>query len=71
MIEELHLAKVSTWGETRQEATERLIEALGRFEIEGIKTTIPSNFFILRNKDFQAGNFDTGFIHRLSGEGGH
>lgn len=65
------LAKVVAWGENRQEARERLIEALGRFEIEGVKTTIPLNFFILKSKAFQDGVFDTGFIQRLSGSRGY
>jgi acetyl/propionyl-CoA carboxylase alpha subunit len=59
------LAKVISWGVNRRESRERLIEALGRFEIEGIRTTIPSNLSILKSREFQEGQVDTGFIQRL------
>jgi acetyl-CoA carboxylase biotin carboxylase subunit len=61
------LAKVIAWGSERAEASNRLIEALADFKIEGIKTTIPLNLAILKRPEFLAGNIDTGFIdkHRL------
>lgn len=65
------LAKVISWGLNRQEARGLLIEALGSIEIEGVKTTIPSNIFILKSEEFQEGAFDTCFIERLSGATTH
>jgi acetyl-CoA carboxylase biotin carboxylase subunit len=62
------LAKVITWGTTRPEASNRLIQALTDFNVEGIKTTIPANFFILKSQGYMDGNFDTGFIADISGE---
>jgi len=59
------LAKVIGWGPTRPESATRLIEALNDFHVEGIKTTIPLNLMILKNRNFVDGNYDTGFIEEL------
>ncbi len=59
------LAKVIAWGSERAEATNRLIEALADFKIEGIKTTIPLNLAILKRPEYLAGNIDTGFIDNI------
>jgi acetyl-CoA carboxylase biotin carboxylase subunit len=59
------LAKVIAWGSERAEASNRLIEALADFKIEGIKTTIPLNLAILKRPEYLAGNIDTGFIDNI------
>lgn len=64
------LAKVIAWGETRQEAAERLVKALGDFRVEGIKTTIPTNLLILGSPRYLSGDMDTGFIDALFAEAG-
>ena len=35
------IAKLITWGHTRQEAIQRMERALSEFHIRGVKTTIP------------------------------
>lgn len=62
------LAKVISWGQTRQEATGRLWEALERFRIEGVKTTIPANLHILKHLRFAQGDVSTHFMNELSFE---
>lgn len=64
------LAKVIAWGETRQEAAERLVKALGEFRVAGIKTTIPANLLILSSPKYLNGDMDTGFIDALYAETG-
>lgn len=59
------IAKVIAWGSERAEASNRLIEALADFKIEGIKTTIPLNLAILKRPEFLAGDIDTGFIDNI------
>jgi len=59
------LAKVIAWGENRSEATERLLKALSEFQVEGIKTTIPANLYILSSPRYRSGDLDTGFIDDL------
>lgn len=52
---------------SRHEAIESMIRCLSEFQIEGIKTSIPLQLQILRNKAFREGEIDTGFIERLRG----
>jgi acetyl/propionyl-CoA carboxylase alpha subunit len=39
--------------------------ALAEYRVEGIMTTIPFFTFIMNNPEFNAGQFDTGFIDRI------
>ncbi len=61
------IAKLIVWGENRDAAREGMIRALEAFKVDGVKTTIPVHLQIMRNEDFAAGNYDTGFIGRLLG----
>jgi acetyl-CoA carboxylase, biotin carboxylase subunit len=60
------VAKLITHGKDRQEAIQRMKRALDMFVIEGVHTSIPLHEQILADEDFLAGNFDTGFLTRLS-----
>lgn len=50
---------------TRAEAIECALRALGEFHVEGVRTTIPLHQQILRNEKFRAGEVDTGFVERV------
>ena len=56
------LAKLIAWGATRDEAMQRLIEAIDEFEVEGVATTLAFGKFVLQHEAFRSGNFDTNFI---------
>jgi pyruvate carboxylase subunit A len=56
------LAKLITWGKNRDEARQRLIEAIDNFEIEGVATTLQFGKFVLEHEAFISGKFDTHFI---------
>lgn len=56
------IAKVITWGESREEATVRMRRALGETVIEGIKTNIPLHLRILENPAFPKADFYTKWI---------
>jgi acetyl-CoA carboxylase biotin carboxylase subunit len=56
------VAKVITWGDTREEATARMIRALQEFVVEGIKTNIPLHLRILQNPAFAKADFYTKWI---------
>lgn len=60
------LAKLITFGGTRNEAILRMQRALEEFIIEGIKTTIPFHKSVIANKEFQEGNYHTGFLDELN-----
>ncbi len=61
------IAKLIVWGPDRDAARKGMIKALESFRVSGVKTTIPVHLEIMRNKDFAAGHYDTGFIGRLLG----
>lgn len=56
------IAKMITYGMTRDEAIIKMKRALGEFAIGGVKTNIDFQYEILTNKDFVKGNYDTSFI---------
>jgi len=59
------LAKLITWGETRDEAIVRMRWALDEYVVEGIQTTVPFHQRVLRDEEFLSGDLDTGYIGRL------
>jgi acetyl-CoA carboxylase biotin carboxylase subunit len=56
------IAKVITWGETREEAINIMKEALKEFQVSGIKTSIPFHIKMLENEDFLNNNYDTKYL---------
>ena len=56
------LAKLIAWGRNRQEAIQRLIEAIDDFQIEGVATTLPFGKFVLQHDAFTSGHFNTNFV---------
>ena len=60
------LAKLIVWDETRERATERMLKALGEFEIAGVGNNIAFLSRLLDHAEFRAGIVDTGLIARES-----
>jgi acetyl-CoA carboxylase biotin carboxylase subunit len=58
------IAKVITWGIDRDAAIARMSRALGEYIIEGIETTIPFHMWVMRDKHFASGEFDTSYIDK-------
>ncbi|OUM84812.1 MAG: acetyl-CoA carboxylase biotin carboxylase subunit [Bacillus thermozeamaize] len=56
------IAKVITWGRTREEAIARMRRALEEFVIEGVETTIPFHLQVLNHPKFLAGDINTKFL---------
>jgi acetyl-CoA carboxylase biotin carboxylase subunit len=59
------IAKLIVWGETREEAIQRLKRSLDEFVVEGIKTTIPFHQYVIQTPEFISGDFDTHFIEKI------
>ena len=59
------LAKLVGYGETRDDAINRLLRALHEYFVGGIKTNISLFRRILHDPDFRAGKLDTGFLDRV------
>jgi len=58
------VAKLITFGASRDEAIARMRRALDMFVVEGIYTSIPLHQKILAHPEFIAGQIDTGFLTR-------
>ncbi|GGE43478.1 acetyl-CoA carboxylase biotin carboxylase subunit [Psychroflexus planctonicus] len=56
------LAKLVTFGKDRNQAIQRMIEAIDQYEIKGIETTLPFGKFVCKHEAFVSGNFDTHFV---------
>jgi acetyl-CoA carboxylase biotin carboxylase subunit len=56
------IAKLICRARTREECITKMERALEEFIIEGIKTTIPFHKKLMKDPDFRAGNFHTGFL---------
>ncbi len=56
------LAKLITYGNTREEAIELMIEAIAAYQIEGVETTLPFGTYVCEHDAFRSGNFDTHFV---------
>ena len=59
------IAKLITYGKTREEAIKTMQRALGEFFIEPIKTTVDFQKRVLADADFQKGDFTTHFVERF------
>jgi len=62
------LSKLVTWGESREEAIQRMKRALSEYQVYGIKTTIPFFIRILHHPQFLSGDYNTHFIDTLEKE---
>ncbi len=56
------IAKLICRAPTREECITKMERALDEFIIEGVKTTVPFHQRLMRNVEFRAGNFHTGFL---------
>ena len=65
------IAKLVTWGETRDAAADLQIAALDRFEIEGLGHNIDFVSAIMQHPRFRSGELTTGFIAEEYPEGFH
>ncbi len=65
------IAKLITWGETREQAIDRQISALDQFRIDGIGNNIDFVSALMQHPRFRSGEITTGFIAEEYPEGFH
>ena len=63
------IAKLITWAPTREEAIDKQVAALDRFEIDGIGHNIDFLSALMQHPRFRSGNITTGFIAEEYPEG--
>ncbi len=62
------LSKLITYGKTRNEAMQKMLEAISEYDIEGVNTTLPFGKFVFEHEAFRSGNFDTNFVKKYYSE---
>lgn len=56
------IAKLVTWGETREQAIAKMISSIDQYHIRGVDTNLPFVSAILNHPRFQSGDLSTHFI---------
>jgi propionyl-CoA carboxylase alpha chain len=62
------LSKLITYGKTRNEAMQLMLEAISNYTVEGVSTTLPFGKFVFEHEAFRSGNFDTNFVKNFYSE---
>lgn len=62
------LSKLITFGKTRNEAMQTMLEAISEYDIEGVSTTLSFGKFVFEHEAFRSGNFDTNFVKKYYSE---
>lgn len=63
------LSKLITYGKSREEAIQKMIEAIDNYKVVGVETTLPFGKFVCKHNAFRSGDFDTHFVKNYySGE---
>ncbi|TCT22621.1 biotin carboxylase /acetyl-CoA carboxylase carboxyltransferase subunit alpha [Melghiribacillus thermohalophilus] len=60
------IAKLISYGKTREEAMDRMKRALDEFVIDGIKTTIPFHQRVMNHPVFRSGEFNTKYLEKYN-----
>lgn len=56
------LSKLITYGKTRDEAIQLMINAIDNYHVKGVQTTLPFGKFVCEHDAFRSGHFDTHFV---------
>ena len=62
------LSKLVTYGKTREQAIQLMLEAIAGYKVEGVNTTLPFGKFVFQHQAFRSGDFDTHFVKRYYSE---
>lgn len=57
------IAKLIAWGNSREEAIERMKRAIEEYRITGIQSTLDFGTFVMNHPDFRSGKYSTNFIN--------
>lgn len=58
------IAKLITFGNSREDAINRMIRAIDDYQISGIETTLQFGKYVMKHPAFLSGDFDTKFIEK-------
>jgi acetyl/propionyl-CoA carboxylase alpha subunit len=57
------ISKLITYGKTRVDAMDKMIDACEKYKIFGLETTLGFGRYVMKHNSFRTGNFDTNFIN--------
>lgn len=63
------IAKLIVYAPTRAEAIMKMKWALSEFIVDGVETNIDFQLELIKNEDFETGNYDNGFLNELIKQG--
>ena len=63
------LSKLCTWGGNRNEAIQKMKEAIADYQVKGAMTTLPFGKFVMNHEAFTSGQFDTHFVKKYFSKG--
>jgi acetyl-CoA carboxylase biotin carboxylase subunit len=58
------LSKLVVWGDSREDAVDRMFSALREYVVLGVKTNLGFLIRMMQNSEFRKAQIDTGFIER-------
>lgn len=58
------ISKLITYGNSREEAINLMKQAISKYQIKGIETTLSFGQFVCEHEAFTSGNFDTHFVKK-------
>ncbi len=58
------LSKLIVYGKDRNSAINLMLQAIRKYKIKGLKTTLDFGEFVMRHQAFISGNFDTNFVKK-------
>ena len=58
------IAKLITFGATREEAISKMIRAIDEYQVTGVENTLAFGKYVMQHPAFISGNFDTKFIQK-------
>ena len=56
------ISKLITYGKTREEAIQLMVQAIDGYQVEGVETTLSFGKFVCEHDAFKSGDFDTHFV---------
>lgn len=59
------IAKLIAYGDSREEAINRMVRAIDEYVVTGVRTTLDFGKFVMRHPAFVSGDFDTRFVEKF------
>jgi len=56
------ISKLIVWSANREQAMDKMLRAIGEYEVAGVATTLPFGAFVMQHQAFRSGKYDTHFV---------